>query len=132
MSDLYIVDSGTVTTGNVLTYTTTNTGSIWVAHEPLAPPPRVSPIPPPVLDPFIKREFWDDVEWKEYTSYMPRKSITGKIIIGKMHKRSKKDIIKGGTYHTSNVTNTILDRAIPHTQYAKTKELFEEKLRGKA
>ena len=72
-------------------------------------------------DPFMKRDFWDGVEWKEYTSYIPRKSITGKIIIGKMHKcwRTPEPRMRGkglGIF----------------TQYAKTKELFEEKLRGKA
>ena len=69
----------------------------------------------------VKKGFWDDVEWKEYTSYLPRKSITGKIIIGKMHKRwrTPEPRMRGKGLGTFN-------------QFAKTKELFEEKLRGKA
>ena len=67
----------------------------------------------------VKKGFWDGVEWKEHASYIPRKSITGKIIIGKMHKRHKNSGMRG-------MGPRIL------TQYAKTKELFEEKLRGKA
>ena len=70
----------------------------------------------------VKKGFWDGVEWKEHTSYFPRKSITGKIIIGKMHKRWRSPPIEHrGPNGIGNFT-----------QYAKTKELFEEKLRGKA
>jgi hypothetical protein len=72
-------------------------------------------------DPFVKKGFWDDVEWKEHTSYFPRKSITGKIIIGKMHKRWRTPEPRMRGQGLGNFT-----------QYAKTKELFEEKLRGKA
>jgi len=68
-----------------------------------------------------KKGFWDDVEWKEYTSYIPRKSITGKIIIGKMHKRWRTPEPRMRGKGLGNFT-----------QFAKTKELFQEKLRGKA
>lgn len=76
--------------------------------------------------------FWEGVEWEEFKTYRPRKSITGKIIIGKMHKRCKKIIIKGFTSRTGHVISTVLGRETSRTQYANTKELFEEKLRGKA
>ena len=79
-----------------------------------------------------KREFWDGVEWKDHTSYIPRKSITGKIIVGKMHKRTKKLIIEGSISRMANITHTVLGRETSRTQYAKSKELFQEKLKGQA
>ena len=68
-----------------------------------------------------KRDFWDGVEWKEFTSYVPRKSITGKWIVGKMHKRWRTPPMKHRGVGLGNFK-----------QFAKTKELFAEKLRGKA
>ena len=64
-----------------------------------------------------KRDFWDGVEWKEFKTYMPHKSITGKIIVGKMYRRTKTVLKKYGS---------------THKQYAKTKELFTAKLKGEA
>ena len=55
-------------------------------------------------------------EWRKTTSLWPRRSITGKMIVGSMHKR-------GRTYHGRR--GDLRDR-----EFAKTKELFEEKLKG--
>ena len=63
---------------------------------------------------------------------MPRKSITGKIIVGKMHKRHKKIVIPGSTTTKGHVISTVLGRETSRTQYAKPKELFQEKLKGQA
>lgn len=67
------------------------------------------------------KDFWDGVEWKAYTSYIPRKSITGKIIIGKMYKRwrTPEPKMRGKGLGTFK-------------QFANHKELFQEKLKGKA
>lgn len=129
IDNLYTVNTGTVTTGDVLTFN--NTSSTWM----FAPPIKIKTTKLSVnvpAKPVIIKEFWDGVEWKEIKTWRPRRSITGKIIIGKMHKRHKKVVIPGSTTRTGNVINTVLDRATFHTQYAKTKELFEEKLKGKA
>jgi len=113
--------NGTATTETMTWTTGTSTTDTWVMHEPLAPPRTASPKPPLRRDPFIKKDFWHGVEWKLYTSYVPRKSITGKWIIGPMYKRwrtpAPMDRGKGlGTFK----------------QFAGKKELFEEKLRGNA
>lgn len=63
-----------------------------------------------------KRNFWDGVNWEKYTAYFPRKSITGKWIVGKMHKRWRTREVLPGHFK----------------QYATAKELFKEKLKGKA
>ena len=65
--------------------------------------------------------FWHGVEWKEYTSYVPRKSITDKWIIGKMYKRWRTPSME---YRGKGLGN--------HTQFANHKELFQEKLKGNA
>lgn len=57
-------------------------------------------------------------EWHKTTSLWPRRSITGKMIVGSMCKR-------GRTYHGRR--GDLRDR-----QFAKDKELFEEKLKGNA
>ena len=114
------VTGGTATNGDVMTWSTgTSTTDTWVMHEPLAPPPRASAAPPQVRDPFVKRDFWHGVEWKSYTSYVPRKSITGKWIIGPMFKR----------WRTPSMEYRGKGLGV-HKQFAGKKELFEEKLRG--
>lgn len=109
-----IVNTGTTTTGNVLTYS--DSSSAWPAGRMIKTKGATKPVHIPAKR-MIEKGFWDDVKWKEYKTYRPRKSITGKIIIGKMHRRTK-------------VVQKIYGSM--HIQYAKTKELFEEKLRGKA
>lgn len=113
--------TNTGTTNSSATWTTdasSNTSHKWVRRLPA----MVAKPEPIKRDPFMKKDFWDGVEWKEYTSYIPRKSITGKWIIGPMHKRWRTPPIEHrgpngiGTFH----------------QYAGKKELFGEKLRGNA
>lgn len=119
MSKLHTVNTGTATTGDVLTFS--DTSSTWS----IAPVIKIKITKRSVnipARPIIIKDCWEGVEWKEHTSYMPRKSITGKIIIGKMHKRWRAPSIE---FRGPNGIGN-------HTQYAKTKELFEEKLRGKA
>lgn len=109
--------TGTTSTATMTWTTGTTAGSAWAMYEPAPPPPRM---PATVKrNPFVKKDFWDGVDWKEYTSYVPRRSITGKIIIGKMYRRTK-------------AVRKIEGAAYKYKQFAKTKELFEEKLRGKA
>jgi hypothetical protein len=123
LSDLYTVNGGTPATGDTLTYTVatatgTSSTSGFTFHnseDQLYFKKAAKHQPAVKRDPHIKKDFWDGVEWKEHTSYIPRKSITGKIIIGKMHKRWR-----------------VPGPRASMTQYAKTKELFEEKLKGRA
>jgi hypothetical protein len=135
VSDLYTVDTGTATSGDVLTYATgtTNADGTWTVSKPISiynPNPQIKAIRDPfagkttktIDDVFKKKTFWDGVEWEEYTSYIPRKSITGKIIIGKMHKRWRSASMP---YRGPNGIGN-------HKQFAKTKELFEGKLKGTA
>ena len=68
-----------------------------------------------------KRDFWDGVNWEKYTAYFPRKSITGKWIVGKIHKRWRTPPIEHRGVGLGN-----------HKQYATNKELFEAKLKGTA
>ena len=125
-SDLYTVDTGTATTGAVLTYS--DSSSTWSAKPVFLPSisdpntgigravaAAVTVKKPP------QKGFWDGVEWNEYTAYFPRKSITGKWIVGKMHKRWRTPPIEHRGVGLPN-----------HKQYATTKELFTEKLKGKA
>ncbi len=139
--DMYTVDTGTATTGDTLTYTTGTTSGDggWTPVKIYNPEPQIKIKDPyagktvKTVDDIIKKKaFWDGVEWEEFKTYRPRKSITGKIIIGKMHKRHKKIVIKGFTSRTGHVISTVLGRETSRTQYANTKELFEEKLKGKA
>lgn len=110
--------STTATVTTTMTWATgTTTNSGWAMHAP-APPP---PLPPAIQNPFVKKDFWDGVDWKEYTSYVPRKSITGKWIIGSMYKRWRTP----PPLHRGNGLGTF-------KQFAGKKELFEEKLRGNA
>lgn len=67
------------------------------------------------------RDFWDGVNWEKYTAYFPHKSITGKWIVGKMHKRWRSPPIEHRGVGLGNFK-----------QYATTKELFKEKLKGNA
>lgn len=132
ISNLYTVNTGTATTGDILTYNTTSsawTSSTWTIETVIKIKTTKLSVNVPAK-PAIIKDFWDGVKWKEHTSYWPRKSITGKIIIGKMHKRHRKVVIRGSTTRIGNVINTVLSRTTPHTQYAKTKELFTEKLKG--
>ncbi len=125
MSDLYTVDSGSTTTSDVLTYNTTsdtwkpvkiyNGGRDQLQFKKAAKPKAVK------REVHVKKGFWDGVEWEEYTSYVPRKSITGKIIIGKMYKR----------WRTPPPRSRGKGLGV-FKEFAKTKELFEEKLRGNA
>ena len=69
----------------------------------------------------VQRDFWDGVNWEKYTAYFPRKSITGKWIMGKIHKRWRTPPIEHRGVGLGN-----------HKQYATNKELFTEKLKGKA
>lgn len=57
-------------------------------------------------------------EWRKTTSLWPRRSITGKMIIGSMCKR-------GVTYYGGHGDYRV-------REFAKNKELFIEKLKGKA
>ncbi|MEE8234356.1 MAG: hypothetical protein V3R41_06725, partial [Gammaproteobacteria bacterium] len=57
-----------------------------------------------------KKGFWDGVEWKAYNAYFPRKSITGKWIVGKIHKRWRTPPIEHRGVGLGN-----------HKQYATTK-----------
>lgn len=125
-SDPYIVNAGTATTGDVLTYS--NPRGTWSAEPVFLPSTNdpdtgigrtartlVTVKKPP------QKGFWDGVEWDEYTAYVPRKSITDTWIIGKMYKRWRTPPIEArgiglGTFK----------------QYATRKELFTEKLKGKA
>lgn len=118
--NLYTVNTGTVTTGDVLTFS--DSSSTWSIASTIKMQITKTPIHIPAKRAVqVKKGFWDDVEWKEYTSYFPRKSITGKIIIGKMHKR----------WRTPEPKMRGQGLGI-FKEFAKTKELFEEKLKGKA
>lgn len=135
ISDTYTWNIGTTSTSR--TWTTSNTSSGYV--QVYNPRPQIKIKDPnagratkTVDDIHRKKEFWDGVEWEEFKTYRPRKSITGKIIIGKMHKRHKKIVIKGYTSRAGHVISTVLGRETSRTQYANTKELFEGKLKGKA
>ncbi len=104
--------SGTTTTG--IRIYQGNIDQIRITKTPIHAPSRRVVVK--------EKGFWEGVEWKEYTAYFPRKSITGKIIIGKMHKR----------WRTPPIEHRGPNGIGNFTQYAKTKELFEEKLKGKA
>lgn len=134
----WTVDTGTTTVSGC---TFTSSGTSTYSTKPF----RIQPGPQLVFKKAAKlrsqtspvkripvKDFWHGVEWEEHKSYMPRKSITGKIIIGSMHKRYKKVVMPGSTRRSGHVINTVLGRATSHTQYANTKELFQEKLKGKA
>ena len=135
VSDTYTWNIGTTSTSTTWTTGSTSTDYVQVYD----PKPQIR-----IKDPYAgrvtktvddirrKKEFWDGIKWEEFKTYRPRKSITGKIIIGKMHKRHKKIVIKGYTNRTGHVISTVLGRETSRTQYANTKELFEEKLKGKA
>ena len=132
VSDFYDVDTSGTATNDTLTYTTdSGTGGTWSSTSTIAiydPQPQIQ-----IRDPyagsikqsakelFKEKDFWDGVEWEEHTSYMPRKSITGKIIIGKMYKRwrTPEPKYRGQGLGVSK-------------QFAKKKELFQEKLKGEA
>lgn len=120
IDNLYTVNTGTVTTGDVLTYNNTSsawTSSTWTIETAIKTKLSVN-VP---AKPAIIKEFWEGVEWKEHTSYLPRKSITGKWIIGKMHKR----------WRTPDPVNRGQGLGV-FKEFANTKELFAEKLKGKA
>ena len=72
-----------------------------------------------VLDMVNARTEWTD--WRKTTSLWPRKSISGKIIIGQINKRSKNSF-KGSRH--------IGGRKIRIREFATNKELFEAKLKG--
>lgn len=124
-NDLYTVDTGTAATS-----TTNTTDGTWTVPVSIYQPQPQIKIKDPYAgfkkktakEVFKKKGFWDDVKWEEYTSYIPRKSITGKIIIGKMHKRWRSASMP---YRGPNGIGN-------HKQFAKTKELFEGKLKGTA
>ena len=133
-NNTYTIDTGTASTydtGTASTYDTIcwHRPDFFLRSQPIKLATPINILAKPVI---TRKGFWDGVKWEEFKAYRPRKSITGKIIIGKMHKRHKKVVIPGSTTRTGNVINTVLGRATFHTQYAKTKELFEEKLKGKA
>lgn len=112
--------STTATVTTTMTWATgTTTNSGWAMHAPAPPPPL--PLPPAIQNPFVKKDFWDGVDWKEYTSYVPRRSITGKWIIGSMYKRWRTPPPRHRGKGLGNFK-----------QFAGKKELFEEKLRGNA
>jgi len=128
VSTLYDVDTtdGTTNTSDVLTYSdssaTWGTAPVKIYNGGVDQI-RITktPVHAPSRRVIVKKDFWDGVEWEEHTSYIPRKSITGKIIIGKMHKRWRTPPVE----HRGKGLGT-------YKQFAKTKELFEEKLKGKA
>ncbi len=57
-------------------------------------------------------------EWRKTTSLWPRRSITGKMIVGSMYKRGRNHYADG--------------RCPGATEFATAKELFEGKLKGTA
>jgi hypothetical protein len=106
-------------TTNTSNYTISGTNTVHAVFKK-APRRKARKRTNPTVKAQVK-DFWDGVEWKPYTSYIPRKSITGKIIIGKMFKRWR--------------TPAPMDRGKGlgvFKQFAKQKELFQEKLKGKA
>lgn len=127
-----ITDTNTVITGTTATYTNTSTVStadiygIKIYHPESQIVIR-NPMSMSVTQTRHRptrnevKDFWDGVEWEEYTSYIPRISITKRVIIGKMYKRWR--------------TPAPMDRGKGlgiFKQFANHKELFEEKLKGNA
>lgn len=136
MVKTYASNTGTGTATSTITWTNSGTSTSfsqgWFDSSIIIKNPANLFKPKVKVRDLPKRNFWDGIKWEEYTAYFPHKSITGKWIVGKMHKRSKKGVIKGGSYQQANVKHTVLDRRTSHTQYAKTKELFKGKLKGTA
>ena len=119
-------NSGTSTNTSTVTTNATTSGSDYYGIKIYNPEPqltfkkgaRIRTQRSPVK---AVKGFWHGVEWEKYTSYVPRKSITDKWIIGKMYKRWRTPPMEHRGKGLGN-----------HKQFAKHKELFQEKLKGKA
>lgn len=79
----------------------------------------VQPLSPTAGELFHMNNKWS--EWRRTISFWPRKSISGKIIIGQINKRSKNSF-KG--------TRALGGRKIRIHEFATNKELFTVKLKG--
>jgi hypothetical protein len=119
-------NSGTSTNTSTVITNATTSGSDYYGIKIYNPEPQLTfkkaaRIPTQRSPVKVVKDFWDGVEWKEHTSYVPRKSITDKWIIGKMYKRwrTPEPRMRGKGLGTFK-------------QFANHKELFQEKLKGKA
>ena len=93
-----------------------------VAAQITGAKPGVQPMPgnvSQILDMVNARTEWTD--WRKTTSLWPRKSISGKIIIGQINKRSKNSF--QGSRHIGG-------HKIRIREFATDKELFTAKLKG--
>lgn len=108
------------TTISVTDWTSSGTSTNY-AYGQINFRPKKSPKPKVKIRDIPKRDFWDGVKWKEFIAYAPRKSITGKWIIGPMYKRWRTPPVKHRGVGLGNFK-----------QYASKKELFQEKLKGNA